>query len=98
MNQVFWNFFTFWLRQELRESLCVSVCLSSISLSEALNLNLSFIGLSQICLMSVSGQFQVSLRSLCAYFVRQTEPKILHLVKLVRGERHPKGYHESRIV
>ena len=29
---------------------------------------------------SVSGQAQVSLRSLCAYFVRQTEPKILRLI------------------
>ena len=27
-----------------------------------------------------SGQSQVILRSLCAYFVRQTEPKILRLV------------------
>ena len=31
-------------------------------------------------LRSVSGQSQVSLRSLCVYFVRQTEPKILRLV------------------
>ena len=35
---------------------------------------------SQVSLRSVSGQSQVSLRSLCAYFVRQTEPKILRLV------------------
>ena len=39
-------------------------------------------GQSQVSLRSVSGQSQVSLRSLCAYFVRQTEPKILFLVAL----------------
>ena len=37
-------------------------------------------GQSQVCLRSVSGQSQVCLRSLCAYFVSQTEPKILRLV------------------
>ena len=39
---------------------------------------------SQVSLRSLSGQSevsQVSLRCLCAYFVRQTEPKILRLVK-----------------
>ena len=36
-------------------------------------------GQSQVSLR-LSGQSQVSLRSLCAYFVRQTEPKILRLV------------------
>ena len=48
-----------------------SVCLSSTSLSKALNLHLFLTGLSQICLRSVSGhslgslagQSQVSLRS-----------------------------------
>ena len=38
---------------------------------------------SQVSLRSVSGQSQVSLRSLCAYFIRQTEPKILCLVKIL---------------
>ena len=55
--------------KEPKESLCLSGCLSSTRCSKALNLHLSLIGLSQ-----------VSLRSLCAYFVRQTEPKILCLV------------------
>ena len=35
---------------------------------------------SHVSLMSVSCQSHVSLRSLCAYFVRQTKPKILCLV------------------
>ena len=64
-------------------SVCLSVCLSGTSLSKALNLHLSLIVLSQICLRSVSGQSQVSLRSLCAYFVRQTKPKKLCLVFLL---------------
>ena len=38
--------------------------------------------MSQLSLMSVSGQSEVILRSLFAYFVRQTEPKILRLVDL----------------
>ena len=59
----------FWLCQELRESFCLSVCPSGTKFSKELNLHLSLIDLSQ-----------VSLRSLCAYFVRQTEPKILRLV------------------
>ena len=70
----------FWLRQELRVSVCPSVRPSGTSLSKALNLHLSLIVMSQICLRLVSGQSQVSRRSLCAYFVRQTEPKILRLV------------------
>ena len=45
------------------------VFLSGTKFSKALNLHLSLIDLSQ-----------VSLRSLCAYFVRLTEPKILRLV------------------
>ena len=57
----------FWLRQELRVSVCLSVRpsvrLSGTSLSKALNLHLSLIVMSQICLRSVSGQSQVSLRS-----------------------------------
>ena len=53
----------FWLRQELRESVCLCVCLSGTNLSKALNLHLSLIGLSQICPRSVSGQCQVSVRS-----------------------------------
>ena len=47
--------------------------LSGTKCSKALNLHLSLIG-----------QSQVSLRSICAYFVRQTEPKILRLVFLDR--------------
>ena len=50
----------FWLRQELRESVCLSVrpsvCLSGTSLSKALNLHLSLIGQSQVSLRSVLGQ------------------------------------------
>ena len=45
-------------------SVCPSVCLSGTSLSKTLNLHLSLIVLSQICLRSVSGQSQVRLRSL----------------------------------
>ena len=40
----------------------------------------SVAGQLQVSLRLVSGQSQVRLRSLCAYFVRQTEPKILRLV------------------
>ena len=50
-------------------SICLCVCPSGTGLSKALNLHLSLIG-----------QSQVSLRSLFAYFIRQTEPKILRLV------------------
>ena len=53
------------------QKVTLSVRLSGTSLSKSLNLCLSLIGLSQ-----------VSLRSLCAYFVRQTEPKILRLVSI----------------
>ena len=79
------------VRSSGSQSVCLSVCPSGTSLSKALNLHLSLIVLSQICLRSVSGhsrvslrsalgQSQVILRSLFAYFVRQTEPKILRLV------------------
>ena len=54
------------------QKVTLSVRLSGTSLSKSLNLCLSLIGLSQ-----------VSLRSLCAYFVRQTEPKILRLVSIL---------------
>ena len=73
----------YWLRQGAQGvtlSVCPCVCLSGTNLSKALNLHLSLIDLSQVSLGSVSAQFQVSLRSLCAYFFRQTEPKILRLV------------------
>ena len=73
---------TFWLRQGA-QGVTIFVRPSVVSLSKVLNLHLSLIVLSQIChvsLRSVSGQSQVSLRSLCAYFIRQTEPKILCLV------------------
>ena len=68
------------VRSSGSQSVCPSVCPSGTSLSKALNLHLSLIVLSQICLSLVSGQSQVSLRSLGAYFVRQTGPKILRLV------------------
>ena len=52
------------------QGVTLSVCLSGTSLSKALNLHLSFMGLlrsvldqSQVSLRSVSGQSQVSLRS-----------------------------------
>ena len=51
-------------KESLCLSVCLSVCLSGTSLSKALNLHLSLIGQSQICLRSVSGQSQVSLSSL----------------------------------
>ena len=44
-------------------SVCLSVCLSSTNLSKALNLHLSLMGLSQVCLRLVLGQSWVSLRS-----------------------------------
>ena len=44
----------FWLRKELRESLCLSVCLSvrlsGTNLSKGLNFHLSLIGLYQVSL------------------------------------------------
>ena len=58
----------FWLRQELKVSLCPSVRPSGTKLSKALNLHLSLIGMSQVSLRSVSGQSQVSL---CLF--RQTD-------------------------
>ena len=59
---------TFWLRQELKESLCLSVCLwqGAIGLSIFISLSGSqvflrpFLGLSQVSLKSVSGLFQLS--------------------------------------
>ena len=71
MNVNFANFFGS-VRSSGCQSVCLSVCPSGTSLSNALNLHLSLIVLSQ-----------VSLRSLSAYFVRQMEPKILHLVTQV---------------
>ena len=85
-------------RSPRSHSVRLSVRLSGTKCSKALNLHLSLIGLSQVSLGLVSGQSQVSLRSvsgvrsvsgqsqvsLFAYFVRQTEPKILRLV-ILRG-------------
>ena len=75
------------------QQMLMFVCLSDESLSRALNFHLSLSGQSQILLSSVSGQSQVSLRSvsgqgqpqaslrsLLAYFVGKTEPRILRLV------------------
>ena len=39
-----------------------------------------FIFLSQVSLRTVLHQYQVSLRSLSTYFIRQTKPKMLRLV------------------
>ena len=64
---VFWPIFG--SVKEPKELLCLSVCLSGTKCSKALNLHLS-----------LKGQSQVSLGSLCTYFVKQTEPKILRLV------------------
>ena len=64
----------FWLRQELRESLCPSVCLSGTKWSKELNL------LSQVCLRSVSGQSQVSLRSVSG------QSQISVIVRSVSGQ------------
>ena len=78
----------FWLCQELRESLCLSVRPSRTKFSKVLNLHLSHLtrdslkivsGQAQVSLRSVSDQSQVSLRSLWAYFISKTEPKILRL-------------------
>ena len=55
------------------------VSLRSVSGQSQVSLR-SVSGQSRVSLRSVSGQSLVSLRSLCAYFVRQTEPKILRLV------------------
>ena len=57
----------FWLRQELKNCKCPFVRLMN-SVLELTIFN--------------SGQSQVSLRALCAYFVVQTKPKILCLVLL----------------
>ena len=76
---------TFWLRQELKEPLCLFVCLSvcsptqsSIKVSQSSSLS----GLSQVSLWSLSGLFRISLSAFLAHFVGQTEPKILRLVDL----------------
>ena len=61
----------FWLRQELKESQCASVRPVLVCLKLSI-----FIFLSQVTFLS-------SLRSLWAYFVRQTEPQILCLVKMM---------------
>ena len=72
-----------WLRQEeLKDSLCLSVRHKVLSRS--------LLGLFQVCLKSVSGLFSlslihVSLSVFLAYFVRQTEPKILLLVIIDLG-------------
>ena len=52
----------FWLCQEPKESLCLSVHYKM--LSRSLNLHLSFSGLSQVFLKSFSGLFRFTLRSL----------------------------------
>ena len=71
---------TFWLRQELRQSLCLSVCLFGTSLSKALNFHLSLIVLSQISLRSVSGQSEVSLRSDSGLFVPNSSDSLKYFV------------------
>ena len=86
---------SFWLPQGA-QGVTLSVRLFGTKLSKALNIHLRAVwvslGQSQVSLRSVSGQTQVSLRSdsgqsqvrlrsLCAYLVKQTEPKILRLVR-----------------
>ncbi len=65
------------------QEMLISVHLSCLNLSEVLNLH-SFDFMLHDDFRMTSGQLhlfsQVSLRSLCAYFVRQVEPKILCLV------------------
>ena len=88
LDMYIWNF---WLRQELKESLCVSVCLSVCAgqVCQKHSIFISLTGISQASLRSLSGLSQVCLRSLSAvslsallaYFIAQTEPKILRLVK-----------------
>ena len=55
-----------------------NVCLSGTSLSKALNIHISLLGLG-----AVSGLFKLSHSALLLYFVGQTEPKILSLVGIV---------------
>ena len=75
----------FWLRQEPKKGKCSFVRL----MISALELTI-FIFLSEVILRIVSGQSLVSLRSLCTYLVRQTEPKILRLVSthVLTGVHH----------
>ena len=61
-----WLLKVFWLCEELRVSLCLYVCLSVCPAQVCLKhwiFIFFLIGMSQICLRSVSGQSQVSLRS-----------------------------------
>ena len=73
----FWNQALFGSVKELKESQCSAVRSSVRLVLVCLEL-LFFIRFFRM----PSGQSQVSLRSLCAYFVRQNEPKILRLVVL----------------
>ena len=57
--------------------MCLSVRGAQVCLN--LNLHLSLIGLSQVCIRSVSGLSQIPVSSL-TYIIVQTEPKILRLV------------------
>ena len=63
----------FWLRQELRESQCLSVCQFQSAQSSSLS------QVSQV----VSGLLKVSISALLAYFVGLTEPELLSLVHFV---------------
>ena len=64
----------------IRSSRNANVRLAEANYSKAHNIHLSLSGQSPVSLRSVSGQSQVVLRALCAYFIRQMEPKILRLV------------------
>ena len=78
----------FWLRKELKKSQSASVCLVQTCLELSIFIFLSQVSLrsvsgqSQVSPRSVPGQYQVILRSLWAYFVSKSEPKILRLVVL----------------
>ena len=67
-----------WLRHELKESQSSSVRPVLVCLE--LLIFIFWHQTLQDDFRSVIGS-QVSLRSLCAYFIRQTEPKILRLVR-----------------
>ena len=65
MNQVLSKDFFFWLRQELKESQCPSVCLAQVCLELSISLMVSYVGLS--CRSLFVGQTEPKILCLVFY-------------------------------
>ena len=76
VNFIFFYVNDMFLAPSGAQGVTMSVCPWGTKLSKALNLHLSLIGLSKVCLRFVS-----DLCNFLTYFVVQTEPKILGILK-----------------